>query len=64
MFKQSGMKEWIGYKRLATRYGIEAVQPLPVESEIGPSRRTIHNDGVAREIYTAIMRRKTLWPHT
>lgn len=50
------MKEWIGYKRLAERYGIETVQPLPVESEIGPSRRTIHNDHVTREIYTAIMR--------
>jgi Uncharacterized conserved protein len=50
------MKEWIGYKRLATRYGIEAVQPLPIESEIGPSRRRIHHDGVTREIYTAIMR--------
>lgn len=50
------MADWIGYKWLAARYGIDTVQAPPVTSEIGPSRRTIHNDHITREIYTANMR--------
>jgi len=50
------MKDWIGYRWLAERYGIDTVQPLHIESCIGQSRRTIQADGITQEVYTAIMR--------
>lgn len=50
------MSDWIGYRWLAERYAIESVQPWLVESQIGPSRRTLQTDGITREIYTAVIR--------
>lgn len=50
------MSDWIGYRWLAERYAVETVQPLRVESRIGPSRRTLQADGITREIYTAVTR--------
>jgi len=50
------MVEWVGYRWLAERYGVSSVQPLSVESRIGPSRRSVRNDGSSLEIYPAIFR--------
>ena len=50
------MEEWIGYRWLAERYGVLAVQRPHIESHIGASRRTVLNKGITREIYTARMR--------
>lgn len=50
------MEDWIGYKWLAHHYGIEVVQPLHIESQIGPSRRTFQTSLTAREVYTAVSR--------
>ena len=50
------MSDWIGYRWLAERYGVEPVQPLHIESRIGPSRRTIQTNEVTQEVYTAGMR--------
>lgn len=46
----------IGYRWLASQYGVVCAQPLQVASEIGPTRRTIESNGTVREIYTAAMR--------
>lgn len=50
------MPDWIGYRWLASRYGVETVQPLYIESEIGPSRRTFQTGGITREVHTAVTR--------
>lgn len=50
------MVEWVGYRWLAENYGVSCVQPLPVESQIGPSRRSIRNNARTLEIYPAIFR--------
>ncbi|MFX1684530.1 Fic family protein [Paraburkholderia sp. A1BS-2L] len=48
--------DWVGYRWLAERYSAHPVQPQPIESEIGATRRTIHHNGTVREAYTAAMR--------
>ncbi len=50
------MSDWIGYRWLAERHGVCPVQAWDVESCIGASRRTITNDGLTTQIYTANMR--------
>ncbi len=50
------MTHWIGYRWLGERYGVATVQALPIESRIGPSRRSIQHDGITREIHTAAIR--------
>ncbi|MBN3852601.1 cell filamentation protein Fic [Paraburkholderia sp. Ac-20340] len=49
-------QDWVGYRWLAERYGAPAVQPLPVESEIGAKRRTTHHGASVKETYAAVMR--------
>lgn len=49
-------EDWVGYRWLAERYGARPVQPQPVESEIGSSRRTTHHGAVVKETYTSVMR--------
>lgn len=46
----------MGYRWLAQRYGVNAVQPPPTESQIGPSRRTLETNGLTREVYIASAR--------
>jgi hypothetical protein len=50
------MIEWIGWKWLAEKYGIDPVQPFRITSHIGPSRRTTMEDGYALEQYPASFR--------
>lgn len=50
------MGDWIGHRWLAERYGVVAVQFPHIESRIGPSRRTVLDNGITREVYTAVMR--------
>lgn len=50
------MTEWVGYRWLEQRYGVSCVQPLPIESRIGSSRRSVHAAGQIREIYPAAFR--------
>lgn len=50
------MVEFLGYRWLAKKYEISPAQPLSVESQIGPSRRSIRNNGRTLEIYPAIFR--------
>ncbi len=50
------MENWIGYRWLAQRYGAEPVQAYPIESEIGPTRRSSRHNGTARETYTQAMK--------
>lgn len=50
------MVDWVGYRWLAEKYGVSSVQPLSVESQIGPSRRSIRNAGRTLEIYPAVFR--------
>ncbi|PMS38505.1 Fic/DOC family protein [Trinickia symbiotica] len=45
-------EKWLGYRWLAHRYGIAPVQPFPVESCIGPTRKSSRLDGMVRETYT------------
>lgn len=49
-------EDWIGYRWLAERYTARSVQPQPLESEIGATRRTTRHNGTVRETYTAAMR--------
>jgi hypothetical protein len=46
----------IGGAFLVREYGLELVQPLPVQSEVGSRRRTIHEGGLRREIYQESVR--------
>lgn len=46
----------LGYQWLASQYEVGCAQPLQVTSEIGPTRRTIENNGSVRQIYTSAMR--------
>lgn len=54
----------IGYAWLAARYEVRAIQPLPVESCIGPRRQTYHKADRRQECYTEAMRpQSTLGGH-
>src|SRR5215207_3113833 len=46
-----GPADPIGGAFLVREYGLELVQPLPVQSEVGSRRRTIHEGGHRREVY-------------
>ncbi|WP_347554222.1 Fic family protein [Robbsia sp. KACC 23696] len=50
------MENMIGYRWLSRHYGVDAIQPYPIESDIGPTRRTTLHDGTVRETYTAAMK--------
>lgn len=45
-------QDWIGYRFLALRYGIEPAQPFPVVSRMGKSRATVLHDGQRTEVFT------------
>jgi hypothetical protein len=45
------MPDWIGYRWLAKRYGVEAVQALRTDSAIGKSRATVRENGYIHEQY-------------
>lgn len=49
-------ENWIGYRWLAQHYGIDTVQPYPIESQIGATRRRSTHDGMIRETYPQIFR--------
>ncbi|QBQ95714.1 Fic family protein [Paraburkholderia pallida] len=49
-------EDWVGYRWLSERYNARPVQPQPVESDIGATRRTTRHNGTVRETYTAAMR--------
>lgn len=51
----SAPKRWIGYRRLAELSGIDPVQPFPITSCLGPSRRTDREDGYVIETYPATL---------
>lgn len=50
------MENWLGYRWLAARYGISVVQAPPVDSRVGPTRRSILDNQATHEIYPAVMR--------
>lgn len=45
------MPDWIGYRWLADRYGVVAVQAFRVDSAIGTSRATVRDNGYVHEQY-------------
>lgn len=45
------MADWIGYRWLAGRYGIEPAQPLRIDSQLARSRATVREDGYVHEFY-------------
>ena len=47
------MANWIGYRWLAERYDVRAVQPFRAESAISGSRSTLREEGYAQEFYPA-----------
>lgn len=47
---------WIGYRWLAQRYGVSPVQPYAVESEIGPTRRTLIQGSTVHQILPPVYR--------
>ncbi|WP_338911898.1 hypothetical protein [Mycetohabitans rhizoxinica] len=47
------MPDWIGYRWLAEHFGVEAVQPLRIDSQLAKSRSTERVDGVTHEFYPA-----------
>ena len=47
------MAEALGLKWLSDQIGIAPVQPFRVQSVLGPTRRTIHVDGLTQEVYPA-----------
>lgn len=50
------MANWIGYRWLAERYDVHAVQPFRTESAISGSRGTVREAGYAKEFYQATSR--------
>lgn len=50
------MPDWIGYRWLAQRYGVETVQELRTDSNIGKSRATVRENGYVHEQYPAAAR--------
>jgi hypothetical protein len=50
------MPDWIGYRWLADRYGVSAVQALRVDSAIARSRATVREDGYVHEQYPSVAR--------
>lgn len=50
------MPDWIGYRWLAKRYGVEAVQALRTDSVVGKSRATVRDNGYVHEQYPAASR--------
>ena len=46
----------IGGAFLVREYGLELVQPLPVQSEVGSRRRTVYEAGHRREVYQESVR--------
>src|SRR6218665_2869355 len=45
------MSDWIGYRWLAARYGVAAVQAFRTDSAIGKSRATVRENGYVHEQY-------------
>ncbi len=45
------MSDWIGYRWLAERYGVSAVQAFRTDSAIGKSRVTVREDGYVHDQY-------------
>ncbi len=45
------MSDWIGYQRLAERYGVAPVQAFRTDSAIAKSRATVREDGYVHEYY-------------
>ena len=50
------MTDWIGYRWLAERYNVSAVQPFRAQSAIAGSRATVREGGYVREFYTPVAR--------
>ena len=50
------MTGWIGYRWLAERYNVSAVQPFRAQSAIAGSRATVREGGYVREFYTPVAR--------
>ncbi len=50
------MTDWIGYRWLAERYNVSAVQPFRTESAIAGSRAAVREDGYVHEFYTPVAR--------
>jgi hypothetical protein len=48
--------DWIGYRWLAERYNVSAVQPFRAQSAIAGSRATVREGGYVREFYTPVAR--------
>ena len=59
-----GMADWIGYKWLAARYGIDTVQAPPVTSEIGPRDEPSTTITLPVKFTRQTCVRKAPWPHT
>lgn len=50
------MPDWIGYRWLAERYGVSAVQAFRTDSAIAKSRATVREDGYVHEQYPPVAR--------
>lgn len=50
------MADWIGYRWLAERYDVSAVQPFRAQSAIAGSRATVREGGYVHEFYTPVAR--------
>lgn len=50
------MPDWIGYRWLAERYGVSAVQAFRTDSVIAKSRATVREDGYVHEQYPPVAR--------